>query len=252
MPLGSANALMQPLGRNVPLPGGDVANPQQPRPPGALGTPGGGGNPQAPLGPRTAGGIGDLPSPQASFDGSKRTLMQQHNRNLAFYKQTGQALKRLDVIRKGLERLADKQDMVTMDDIVDEAGKLVAHGIDPMALAGMLADAPQEGGGEALGGWVASHAQTAMLGEQRVMQQHAMAQYQMGVSAMHLLMAHHNAQQMFGPGVPIGRSSDDDPTMGLGGKPNGNGNGLSIPQPSPGDTTPGAALGMGTRFMEQQ
>lgn len=251
MPVGSANALTAPLGRGMPQPGGDIV--QMPR-----GISEGPQNPAAGPQPRTAGGIGDLPSPQAgardSFDGSRNTLMQQFNKNEAWYKQTGQALARIDKIRKSLERLSDKQDLVTMDDIVDEAGKLVGHGIDPMALAGMLADAPQDGGGEALGGWVATQAQTAMMGEQRMLMQHNLAQHSMGVSAMHILMAHHNAQAMFGPAAPpIGKSQDQQPSddMGLGGQPGGqNGNGLSIPQPTPGDTTPGAASALGSRFME--
>lgn len=235
MPIGSANALTQPLGRNLPQPGGDQV--QMPR--------GMSGGLTAPPQPHTAGGIGDLPSPQAgarsSFDGSRNTLMQQHDRNMAWYKQTGQALKKLDVIRKSLDRLGGKQDLVTMDDIVDEAGKLVGHGIDPMALAGMLADAPQEGGGEALGGWVATQAQTAMAGEAQMLVQHNLAQHAMGVSAMHMLMAHHNAQMMFGPAAPpIGKSAATDQggdDMELGGQPR---NGLSVPQ-----STPGSGLGNG-------
>lgn len=192
-----------------------------------------------------------MPSPMGSFDGSRRTLMQQHNRNLAWQKQTTDGLNKLDKIRKGLERLADKQDMVTMDDVIDEAGKLVTHGIDPMALAGLLADAPQEGGGEALGGWVASHAQTAMLAEQRLIQAHNLAMNRTAISAMHMLMAHANGQAMMdgiSPGVGKSETVDADQ----------NGNGISlkgngqIPAPSPGDASPQNNLAIGARFMGPQ
>lgn len=197
-----------------------------------------------------SGGVGDLPSPDRSFDGTRKTLMQQHTRSVAQFDQTTKALKKLDAIRKGLERLQDKQDLVTMDDVVDEAGKLVAHGIDPMALAGMLADAPQQGGGEALGGWVASHAQTAAMGEQRLMIQNNIARHQMAVSAIHLLTAHANAQAMMGDLAP-----------GIGQLPQQNGNDLAlagdgkgIPAPTPGDNMDATQnrLSIGSRFMEQQ
>lgn len=200
--MSDSNALSRPLGNNVPLPGGDQVDTPQQRLTLPGGSPGGGGNPTPPASPQLTGGVGDLPSPQMSFDGSRRTLMQQHLRNKAAFEATGKALKQLDHIRKGLERLADKQDIVTIDDVVDEAGKLVAHGIDPVALAGILADAPQEGGGEALGGWVASHAQTAAMAEQKLMVEHSVVQHMMGVSAMHLLMAHANSQMMLGPMAP--------------------------------------------------
>lgn len=242
MPLGSASQMQNPLGQNMPMPGGDPVDMPERRATAPGGAPGGLGNAPAPI-PQTAGGIGSGPM---SFDASRKSLQDQHGRNLAFYKRTGETLKKLDVIRKGLERLSDKQDMVTMDDIIDEAGKLVAHGIDPMALAGLLADAPQEGGGAALGGWVASHAQTAMMGEQQAMIQHTNARYQMGVSAVHMLMAHANAQNMMGGIAP---DADHPPPegndLGLGG------NGGQIPAPTPGDSGPSNRLAMGARFMEK-
>lgn len=240
----SASQMRNPLGNNIPLPGGEPTDTPEPRQTAPGGAPGGLGNAPAAVPPRTAGGVGDM----MSFDGSRRSLMQQHTRNTALYKQTGDALKKLDVIRKSLERLSDKQDIVTMDDIVDEAGKLVSHGIDPMALAGLLADAPQEGGGEALGGWVASHAQTAMAGEQQMLAQHNMARHQMGVSAVHMLMASANGRAMMGdlsPG-PGNMAPQEGNDLGLGG------NGGDIPAPSPGSSGPANQLAMGARFMEKQ
>jgi hypothetical protein len=208
--MSESNQLSRPLGNNIPLPGGDPMAAQGPT--------------QAPAQPPPSGGVGDMPSPAMSFDGSRRTLMQEHMRNKAAYEATSKALKQLDVIRKGLSKLADKQDIVTLDDVVEEAGKLVSHGIDPVSLAGILAEAPQEGGGEALGGWVASHAQTAMQAEQQMIQQHNLIQHQMGVSAVHLLMAHANAQHMLGGMSP----------------PMGGGNELGAQTPA--DESPGNSL----------
>jgi hypothetical protein len=134
-----------------------------------------------------------------SFTNSRQTLADQHERNREMFKQTGEALKRIDVVRQALTRLSQKQDLINMDDIVEEAGKLVSHGIDPVALAGVLADAPQQGGGEALAGWIANRTQIATQGEQQMQVQHALAQHNMGVSAMHMLMAHANGQTLMPP-----------------------------------------------------
>jgi hypothetical protein len=164
--------------------------------------------------------------------------MQEHGRAKAMYKSTNEALQKIDLIRKGLEKLQDKQDMVTMEDVVHEAGKLASHGIDPIALAGVLADAPQEGGGEALGGWVASHAQTAMQGEQQLMAQRDIARHQVATSAMHLLMAHANMQAMMGAIPPMG----DIPQ----------GNELTPGTEDGGPAEHPGAMQLGQRFMERQ
>jgi hypothetical protein len=159
-----------------------------------------------------------------SFNGSRQTLMEHHQSNVAAFEESGKMLKRLDAVRKGLEKLREKQDIVTMDNVVEEAGKLVAHGIDPIALAGILADAPQQGGGEALGAWVAQHAQNAEQAEQQMMQQHKLLQHEMGSSAWHLMVAHANAKAMLGGfSPPMGDSGN-----GLSGS-NGGGDGGNAP-----------------------
>lgn len=204
------------------MPGGDIVRQPSNRMTLPGGGPGGAGGNPIPRRPNintmnkmvqqgTSGGIGDLPSPNMSFDGSRQTLLEQHGRNKAAYEQSREALKNLDIIRKGLDKLSNKQDMITMDNIVDEAGKLVAQGIDPVALAGVLADAPQEGGGEALGAWVANHAANAEQAEGALRTQVAIDRHRMGVSAMHIMMAHSNAQTMMG-GVspPIGNPSQQN------------------------------------------
>lgn len=241
--MSDSNALSRPLGTNVPLPGGDVVDTPQQRITLPGGGPGGGGtpadnSPQPPGGPAAAG------RSAMTFDESRKAVAQWHSRNRAMYEETGKALKQLDHIRKGLERLADKQDVVTMEDVVEEAGKLVAHGIDPVALAGILADAPQEGGGEALGGWVATHAQTAAQGEQAMIVQHNIAKHDMGVSAIHMLMASENANGM------MGQMPQPPQQNGNGLLPTGNGGPLA--DYTPGDYSMGNKLAMGRRFMGRQ
>lgn len=273
--MSGTNDLMRPLGRGLPLPGGNT--PAMPQPRGARPGSSVGGAPSAmPRGPtmnqmqnavaqpsagaisnpaigggigmppsspepmpRTVGGVGDLPD---SFHDSRNTLAMAYTRNKSMYADIGQNLKKLDAIRKSLSDLQDKQDTVTMQDVVSEAGKLVTKGLDPMALAGVLADAPQEGGGEALGGWVASHAMQAATAEQQMIQQRNMARLNMAMSATHLMMAHANASKMTG--------RDDIPMGDLG-------NGMEeSPNETPHDndadnlgTAPANMQRMGQRFM---
>lgn len=69
------------------------------------------------------------------------------------YEQLKQAQQTLDVARAQMDKLAAKGDNVTIEDLVKVAGRLVARGLDPTAMASMLADAPQENNG-LLAEWV--------------------------------------------------------------------------------------------------
>lgn len=247
---GTSNALLRPLGTGVPLPGGNVPTPRGPTaqegaqpinmrgptlpamhrmvaqpPPQPLGPAAGSGGGASPL---TSGGVAAPPQ-----GGSLQDQIKSHmKRAKAAFDNTGRALKQIDLIRQGLDKLGDKQDMVTMEDIVHEAGKLVSHGIDPIAMAGVLADAPQEGGGEALGGWVASHAQMAMQAEQQLIAQHNANAHEMGQAALHDMMLTTMAHQQGAP--------PPAPT---------NGNSLS---PDQSDLTPASPLQYGGRFLKTQ
>ena len=187
--MSESNQLSRPLGTNMPLPGGDIVDTPEPRQTLPGGSPGGGGS--GPPGPQAA--------PQSmDFEGSRRTLTGQHSRNEAVFAATTKALRQLVAVRESLERLTKKQDIVNMEDVIEEAGKLVGHGIDPTALAGILADAPQEGGGEALGAWIAGHARSVEQAEQQVRVQNSLARQHMTMTAVHLALAHDNAQSMLG------------------------------------------------------
>lgn len=181
--MSESNQLSRPLGANVPLPGGDIVDTPEQRATVPGGTPGGGA------------------SASMSFNDARTNVFDQHSRNKALYELTSKALRQIDTVRKSLDRLAEKRDVVTMEDIIHEAGKLVGHGIDPAALAGILADAPQEGGGEALGAWIAGHADNMMKQEAALMQEHKLIQHNMGISAIHAMMAHANGTSLM-QGMP--------------------------------------------------
>jgi hypothetical protein len=163
-----------------------------------------------------------------------QALQKGHGQARAAFEQTSKAVTQMDHVRKGLERLSDRGDMVTPEDVIAEASKLVAHGIDPAALASILADMPQEGGGEALGGWVTAHAVSAAQAEQQLMQARAVAQHELGVSAVHMLTAHDVHRAVTGPGPQPGpeASADGGNALGASGAP---------PPPTP----MGGSLGLG-------
>jgi hypothetical protein len=214
--------LTNPLGPGMPMPGETGPGMPPPRAPGANGTPGGGGGAPPGLGPQMPTGL----------DGAMQALQKGHGQARAAFEQTSKAVAQMDHVRKGLEKLSDRGDMVTPEDVIGEASKLVAHGIDPMALATILADMPQEGGGEALGGWVTAHAVSAAQAEQQLMQARAVAQHELGVSAVHMLTAHDVHRAVTGSGPQPEASADGGNSLGASGAP---------PPPQP----MGGSLGLG-------
>jgi hypothetical protein len=140
------------------------------------------------------GPLGQAPSAAAAARVSQ--ALQSSDVAAAHFSSLGKALKEINNIREGLTRLSKLADTVTQEDVMEEAGKLVARGSEPMRLAGFLADMPAEGGGSALAGWIAEHAQTAAQTEQKVLQMYEQARYELGVTASHALRA---ASTMPGP-----------------------------------------------------
>ena len=136
------------------------------------------------------GGQGPSAPPADPIASLQSRLLASHAQARAAFDKTGSATTMLDRVRTGLTQLAALGDLVTPEDVVGEAGKLVAHGADPLALAGLLADMPQNGGGQALAGWVNQHATVVAQREAQVAQAHAAAKHALGVSALHVLQAH--------------------------------------------------------------
>ena len=220
--MSGTTGLTNPLGPGMPLPGGEAA--PMPRP--GAGTP-----PQPGLGHRMPNGL----------EAATQALQRGHGQAKAAYEETSKALLQVDHVRKALERLADKGDMVTPEGVIGEASKLVAHGLDPAMLAGILADMPQEGGGEALGAWVTGHAVTMAQMEQQLVQARAVAQHQLGVSAVHMLTAHDVGRAIAGP-EPEASADGGNALGGSGGPPPAPSMGGSLGL-SPGPASPGPAPG---------
>lgn len=89
-------------------------------------------NPLA-MAPQPAG-----PGPMAQQAGNKQDAAK------AQFDKVKQASQQIASVRKGLEGLAALQDTVTMDDVVEEAGGLVAAGIPAIQVASTLADVPEQ------------------------------------------------------------------------------------------------------------
>ncbi len=118
----------------------------------------------------------------------------------------------LDRVRKGLDKLVEKGDAVTDDDVLDEMATLVAHGADPKNLAAIIAGntpagvGPMPPGGEALAGWLkAAGAGIIAPAEAQLRPAMALAQHQLGVAAVHHLIDAHakvNAAAVAPPASP--------------------------------------------------
>ena len=138
------------------------------------------------------GAAPSAPSPAPSFP--EKMLGQAQGRFDAVKKVYDQ----LDRVRKGLDKLVEKGDAVTDDDVLDEMSNLVAHGADPKNLAAIIAGntpagvGPMPPGGEALAGWLKA-AETGIIApaEAQLRPAMALAQHQLGVAAVHHMIDTH-------------------------------------------------------------
>jgi hypothetical protein len=90
-------------------------------------------------------------------------------------------------VREQLDHLMTLGDLVDERDLVRSASKIVAAGIEPMAVASLLADAPS--GGEALQSWIAGQEQQFRQREAQLGAIQGMARHETGLAALRLLAA---------------------------------------------------------------
>jgi hypothetical protein len=136
----------------------------------------------------------------------------QHDQARARFEQLAASRDTLDKVRGELGTLSDLGDTVTPEDVIKGAGKLVAHGLSPSAMAQLLAQMP-DGGGEALQGWLAQH--QADLGQREAQLEPLLAQarHEMGLAGLRLVAAHLHPQ--LAPQPPQGPAPSDSTTMNL-------------------------------------
>lgn len=151
-------------------------------------------NPLMPGSPQEAPGASvGLGAPGAAGPAPNDTLgvlAHQHDSAKAQYDKLKAVMAKSAAVRSELDTLAKLGDQVGPEDVIQGAGRLVAAGLDPHALAGLLADMPTNGGA-ALSQWVQMHDQGAREGEAQMAPQLAQARHAMGLSALRLMSATH-------------------------------------------------------------
>jgi hypothetical protein len=111
----------------------------------------------------------------------------QHHK--AVYEKVRTAVQQTRHLRTGLDKLLTLGDMVTPEDVMQEAGRVVARGIGAREMAVLLSEMPTQGG-QQLQQWLAVH--DASLRNHEVMAQQALdlTRHRMGVTALQAMAAH--------------------------------------------------------------
>lgn len=135
-----------------------------------------------------------------------------HSHAKAMFDQTNEAMTKLRAISAALKGLADKSDMVSPDDVVKAAGKLVGAGhFSAPEMATILSDMPATGG-QGLASWISMHLESATQNLAKLTPIHQVVKHEMGVSAMRALGAHVAAGQGAAPAP--GTLNEESPTLG--------------------------------------
>lgn len=113
-----------------------------------------------------------------------------HGQTAAQFKKLMQADKQLRAVRASLDSLVNMGDQVQDEDLIKAAGDLTAHGLSPDDLTKLVSQAPP-GGGQALQGWLQQQNQDVTQKEAMLQKMLGSVQHQMGVDALHGLMALH-------------------------------------------------------------
>lgn len=120
---------------------------------------------------------------------SAQHLHDLHDDGKAQYNKLKKADNQLKALTEGLTRLAKLADTITAEDVVDEAAKIIKHGISSEQMASILADMPADGG-EALAGWVKQMLEVVTGNRAKLAPALAAARHQMGVAALHSIIGH--------------------------------------------------------------
>lgn len=143
-----------------------------------------------------------------------QALKETHETASAQFGKLSQAGAMLDQARQQLTSLTRLGDMVTSEDVIKAAGRLVAAGLSPMAMAKLLSDMPSEG--PQLQNWLGEHVAQISQREAQLAPVLAAARHDLGVSAMRSLMGHSaGLPEQGSPGASLGPASAG-PAGGLG------------------------------------
>lgn len=158
----------------------------------------------------------DINSLSGPMDPKTLSVLQgAHDTATGMFGMTSKAIQHLTQRIQGLDSLFKLGDAVSPEDVIGEAGKMVASGAHtPVEMAGVLADMPTSGG-QALAQWVQGHMQEAQGMLQQVQSAHALARHEMGVSGLRLLAGGGSpGSGPSGPAMPPGVGSGVGPGAG--------------------------------------
>ena len=124
----------------------------------------------------------------------RQQLLDAHDRAKAQFDKLADARSMLDKVRVELTSLDKLGDLVTSEDVIKGAGKLVAAGLSPLAVAKLLSDMPEKG--PAINGWLVQHATQVAGRETQLEPVLAAARHQMGVAGMRSLIGQHVEQSL--------------------------------------------------------
>jgi hypothetical protein len=141
------------------------------------------------------------------------------------FDQAQEAAKKLAIARAGMDKLTAMGENVSMKDLVKLGGKLVAAGLESLAVASMLADAPQENP-KLLAEWIQKQDIDLHQREAQLKLQTRDLRFHMGLAGMGLISQGLASQ---GGGLAPGGAPQDEapaptqtnPLMPQAGGPNG-------------------------------
>ena len=170
--------------------------------------------------PNALGGMAVAPQPQQAGPGPQagpspdqngpsdlaahidQNLKQSMATNKALAKQVGQ----MEALRRELDALLEKGDMLEPEDVIQGAGALVGEGFGTQEVAALLSQAPLTGGGQALLAWVQQEDAQVQQAEAQLHSQMGKAGIHTAIAAMTKLHAMHHMQgpPQAGPMPPQG------------------------------------------------
>lgn len=115
----------------------------------------------------------------------------------AFYDKLQQAQGKIDVVQNVLGQLMQMGDMVTQEDVIKGASRIVSAGVSPEGMASLLADMPDKQ--EMLGPWLMEHKATFDKQEQAIKALSGSVRHQMGAEAMGQLLGQQSAPPAVAP-----------------------------------------------------
>jgi len=118
-----------------------------------------------------------------------KPLTDAHDTSKATFNKLAESRSLLDKVRVEMTTLSKLGYLVTEEDVIKGAGKLVAAGLSPMALAKLMSDLPDNGPG--IGAWLSSHASAIATREAQLTPVLEAARHSLSVSAMRVLAGHH-------------------------------------------------------------